>query len=191
MEKNSKKPPFDPSRFAMPSTGAEEFGTRKIRSVIPVNKPGKMEWVYVLDDEDFLIPGAALLDLKDGGRMYLVVPEIAAQLDDDVRLYTLAPAVTKQDKLFLWPCPIIRPGETPIPWHVTHIAAFDSAKTGWIRMKSNRACGFYDILEPKSAMPEPEWPEMSFSDMLKVAFNDDHIVDRDDHPALRRLLGEM
>ena len=46
MSSDKKKLPFDPSRFAMPSTGAEEFGTRKIRSVIPVNKPGKMEWVH-------------------------------------------------------------------------------------------------------------------------------------------------
>ena len=40
-------------------------------------------------------------------------------------------------------------------------------------------------------MPEPDWPDMSFADMLQTAFNDDHIVDRDDHPALRRLLGGM
>jgi hypothetical protein len=191
MTSNNKKLPFNPSRFAMPSTGAEEFGTRKIRSVIPVNKPGKMEWVHLLDDEDFLIPGAALLDLQDGGRVYLVVPEIAAQLDDDVRLFALAPVLTRQDKLFLWPCPIIRPGEKPNQWHVTHIAAFDAAKNGWIRMKSNRACGFYDIIEPEKIMPEPDWPDMSFADMLQIAFNDDHIIDRDDHPALRRLKGGM
>ena len=191
MSKDDKKPAFDPSRFAMPSTGAEEFGTRKIRSVIPVNKPGKMEWVHLLDDEDFLIPGAAFLDLQDGGRVYLVVPEIAAQLDDDVRLNKLAPALTKQDKLFLWPCPIIRPGETPNPWHSSHNEAYNAAKSGWIRMKSNRSCGFYDIIEPKSFMPEPDWPDMSFADMLQIAFNDDHIIDRDDHPALRRLKGGM
>ena len=50
-------------------------------------------------------------------------------------------------------------------------------------MKSNRACGFYDIIEPEKIMPEPEWPDMSFADMLQIAFNDDHIVDRDDHLA--------
>ena len=191
MTSNNKKLPFNPSRFAMPSTGAEEFGTRKIRSVIPVNKPGKMEWVHLLDDEDFLIPGAAFLDLQDGGRVYLVVPEIAAQLDDDVRLNKLAPALTKQDKLFLWPCPSIRPGETPNPWHISHNEAYNAAKSGWIRMKSNRSCGFYDIIEPKSFMPEPDWPDMSFADMLQIAFNDDHIIHRDDHPALRRLKGGM
>lgn len=64
MTSENEKNPFDPSRFAMLSTGAEEFGTRKIRSVIPVNKPGKMEWVHLLDHEDFFIPGAALLDLS-------------------------------------------------------------------------------------------------------------------------------
>ena len=191
MSKDDKKPAFDPSRFAMPSTGAEEFGTRKIRSVISVNKPGKMEWVRLFDHVDYLIPGSALLDLQDGGRMYLVVPEIAAQLEDDVRLYTLAPALTRQDKLFLWPCPIIRPGETPNPWHTSHNDAFNAARRGWIRMKSNRACGFYDIIEPEKIMPEPDWPDMSFADMLQIAFNDDHIVDRDDHPALRRLKGGM
>lgn len=191
MFKDDKKPAFDPSRFAMPSTGAEEFGTRKIRSVIPVNKPGKMEWVRVLDHSDYLIQGAALLDLEDGGRVYLVLPEIAVSLGDEVKLCNLAPAITRQDKLFLWPCPILRPGETPNPWHVSHITANDAAKKGWVRMKSNRSGGFYDIIEPQSFMPEPDWPGMLFGDMLKTAFNDDHIVDRDDHPALRRLLGDM
>ena len=191
MAKDDKKPPFNPSLFAMPSTGAEEFGTRKIRSVIPVNKPGKMEWVHLLDHPDFLIPGAAVLDLQNGGRMYLVVPELAAQLADDVKLFKLAPALTRQDKLFLWPCPIIQPGETPNSWHTSHNDAFHAAKSGWIRMKSNLACGFYDIIEPEKIMPEPDWPDMSFADMLQIAFNDDHIVDRDDHPALRRLLGGM
>ena len=175
----------------MPSTGAEEFGTRKIRSVIPVNKPGKMEWVHLLDHPDFLLPGAAFLDLQDGGRLYLVVPEIAAQLTDDVKLVKLAPGLTRQDKLFLWPCPLIPSGETPNPWHTSHNDAFNAAKGGWIRMKSNRACGFYDIIEPEKIMPEPDWPDMSFADMLQIAFNDDHIVDRDDHPALRRLKGGM
>ena len=191
MAKDDKKPPFNPSLFAMPSTGAEEFGTRKIRSVIPVNKPGKMEWVHLLDHPDFLIPGAAVLDLQNGGRLYLVVPEVAAQLADDVKLFKLAPALTRQDKLFLWPCPIIQPGETPNSWHTSHNDAFHAAKSGWIRMKSNLSCGFYDIIEPEKIMPEPDWPDMSFADMLQIAFNDDHIVDRDDHPALRRLLGGM
>ena len=191
MPSNNKTPPFDPSRFAMPSTGAEEFGTRKIRSVIPVNRPGKMEWVQLLDHPDFLLLGAAFLDLQDGGRLYLVVPEIAAQLADDVKLVKLAPGLTRQDKLFLWPCPMILEGNTPNPWHTSHNDAFNAAKNGWIRMKSNRACGFYDIIEPKKIMPEPDWPDMSFADMLQIAFNDDHIVDRDDHPALRRLKGGL
>jgi len=191
MTSENEKPPFDPSRFAMPSTGAEEFGTRKIRSVINTNKPGKMEWVRVFDHKDYFLPGAALLDLQDGGRKYLVVPEIAAQLGDDVKLCNIAPALTRQDKLFLWPCPILRPGETPNPWNVSHRDAFDAAKSGWIRMKSNSACGFYDIIEPEKIMPEPDWPDMSFADMLQIAFNDDHIIDRDDHPALRRLKGGM
>ena len=189
MSSDKKRPAFDPSRFAMPSTGAEEFGTRKIRSVIPVSKPGKMEWVQLLDHPDFLLLGAAFLDLQDGGRLYLVVPEIAAQLTDDVKLVKLAPGLTRQDKLFLWPCPLIPSGETPNPWHTSHNDAFNAAKNGWIRMKSNRACGFYDIIEPEKIMPEPDWPDMSFADMLQIAFNDDHIVDRDDHPALRRLKG--
>ena len=191
MSSDKKRPPFDPSRFAMPSTGAEEFGTRKIRSVIPVNRPGKMEWVHLLDHPDFLLPGAAFLDLQDGGRLYLVVPEIAAQLTDDVKLVKLAPGLTRQDKLFLWPCPLIPSGETPNPWHTSHNDAFNAAKSGWIRMKSNCACGFYDFIEPKKIMPDPDWPDMSFADMLQIAFNDDHIVDRDDHPALRRLKGGM
>jgi hypothetical protein len=39
-------------------------------------------------------------------------------------------------------------------------------------------------------LEDPEWPELSFQELVNLAFKD-KVVDRLDHPVLRRLRGEL
>jgi hypothetical protein len=36
---------------------------------------------------------------------------------------------------------------------------------------------------------DPEWPELGFWDLIKIAFRD-HLIDRIDHPVVKRLRGQ-
>jgi hypothetical protein len=45
-----------------------------------------------------------------------------------------------------------------------------------------------EIFEASGDLPEPVWPEISFEEILKIAFRD-RIVDRADHPLVQRLRG--
>ena len=50
--------------------------------------------------------------------------------------------------------------------------------------------GAYDVYEERAELSEPEWPNLSFHEILKVAFKD-HFINSLDHPVLRRLRGDI
>ena len=58
----------------------------------------------------------------------------------------------------------------------------------WIRLAANRTLGAYETYVATGDLPEPEWPEKSFQDLLRVAFRDRY-VDTLDHPVVKRLRG--
>jgi hypothetical protein len=58
----------------------------------------------------------------------------------------------------------------------------------WVRVTANMSLGAYEIWEAVGNLPEPEWPQLSFQDILKIAFRD-RIVDRPDHPLIMKLRG--
>jgi hypothetical protein len=60
----------------------------------------------------------------------------------------------------------------------------------WVRLQANRTGGTYDVRVTSATLPEPEWPDITFERLLEIAFAD-HIIDRLDHPVLRRLRGEI
>jgi hypothetical protein len=50
--------------------------------------------------------------------------------------------------------------------------------------------GAYEIFEPLGDISAPNWPDISFEEILKVAFRD-HIVDSIDHPLVKQLRGAV
>jgi hypothetical protein len=48
--------------------------------------------------------------------------------------------------------------------------------------------GAYEIFEASGDLPEPGWPDISFEEILKIAFRE-RLVDRADHPLVQRLRG--
>ena len=50
--------------------------------------------------------------------------------------------------------------------------------------------GAYEIFEAKGEIGEPEWPDLTMDAAIRIAFKD-CFIDSSDHPALRRLRGEM
>ena len=50
--------------------------------------------------------------------------------------------------------------------------------------------GAYEVFEATGDLPEPEWPDLPFPEILKIAFRD-RIVDRADHPLVQRLRGQV
>ena len=66
----------------------------------------------------------------------------------------------------------------------------EMAKKSWIRLVANMSLGAYEVYEAAGSLPDPEWPDLDFAEILKVAFKGQYITDID-HPVIRRLLGEL
>ena len=59
-----------------------------------------------------------------------------------------------------------------------------------MRVVANLSLGAYDVFGATGQLGEPEWPDLPFRELLRIAFKDRFISDLD-HPALRRLRGEV
>jgi hypothetical protein len=161
---------------------------KKLLTTVPVRKPGRQDFVRVHPDAGH-VGDFALVELKDDGEVFLVVPELQGELLGEwapVRLFT---AVNRQGVVFLWPVRLPDP-ETGRgnSWHESALDAAERAKTSWIRLASNRSLGAYEIFEAAANLGDPTWPEAPFPELLKIGFRD-RIVDREDHPLIARLRG--
>jgi len=64
------------------------------------------------------------------------------------------------------------------------------ATNRWVRVTANLGLGAYEIFEASAALPEPVWPDISFTQLLSIAFRD-RFINSPDHPVLKRLRGEL
>jgi hypothetical protein len=55
-------------------------------------------------------------------------------------------------------------------------------------MQSNMALGAYDVTT-SDHYPDPVWPKVALRELLRIAFGDGRLIDRDDHPIIRQLRG--
>ena len=99
-------------------------------------------------------------------------------------------AVNRQGVLFLWPVNLPGPDGKTLDWHRSMLEAAQMATTKWVRVQANMGLGAYDVYEALGELPEPEWPELQFSEILRTAFKN-RFIDTLDHPILRKLRGEV
>jgi hypothetical protein len=50
--------------------------------------------------------------------------------------------------------------------------------------------GAYEIAEAQGTLSDPEWPDLSIGELLRIAFKG-RLVDTIDHPILQKLRGEI
>ena len=55
-------------------------------------------------------------------------------------------------------------------------------------MKSNMSLRAYEIFQAENNIPDPQWPEQPFSELIRIAFRD-RLINTIDHPAVKRLRG--
>jgi hypothetical protein len=90
--------------------------------------------------------------------------------------------------LSIWPVRLLGSDGRQNEWWRSAQEAAELAMAKWIRLKADMALGAYQIFEAASSIAEPEWPDMPFMEMLRIAFRD-RLVDHADHPVLKRLRG--
>jgi hypothetical protein len=183
--------PFDPASLRLSQNLAASLGVKKALLTVPVRKPDKAWFVRVHPDESYRLQ-TCVIELKEDRETYLVARDLWPELMTEATFSprALFTSVNRQGVLFLWPVRLPGPDGKIDEWSRTSLEAAQRATKGWVRVQANMSLGAYDVFEATGQLPEPEWPQTPFQELLRTAFKDRYI-DRLDHPVLRKLRGEV
>jgi hypothetical protein len=190
--KNANTPPnpFDPAALRLDQSYADTVGVKKLITTIPVRKPNRQDFVRVHPDPKYRLTPAAIIEVKEDREVYLVTPSMAQVLPGEFATATLYTTISRQGILHVWPVKLPTPEGRQNEWHRSAGEAAEQATKKWVRVTSSMSLGAYEIFEASGDLPEPVWPDISFEEILKVAFRD-RVVDRADHPLVQRLQGVL
>lgn len=180
--------PFDLASLRLSQDFDDTVGVKKLLRTIPTRKPNTQDFVRTHPSEDYRLL-ARCVDLKDDRELFLVRPEVAHELVGETVVKTLFTAINRQGVLFVWPVSVPALDAKQLEWWRSMREAAELAMHSWVRVKANMDLGAYEIFEAGSLMADPVWPEISFQEILRIAFRD-RIIDRIDHPVVKRLRGE-
>lgn len=167
-----------------------EVGGKKLLTNVPVRRPRRQEFVRVHPDPAWHL-AAALLEVEEDGENYLVVSALQKALSEEVLPVDLVTAMNRSGLLFLWPVKRAKGGKRDNAWHTSAQEGARLAQKRWVKIASNRDLAAYEITQAAGHYPDPEWPsDLTFSDILKLAFKD-HVIQDMRHPVLCRLRGEI
>lgn len=180
--------PFDPNNLRLSQNFAASGGTKKILTTVPVRKPSKESFIRTHPEQRLT---AAVLDLKDDQEVYLINPTLHEELcsEPTYGVRSLVTAITRQNDVFIWPIKMPRPDGKIDAWGESSMIASKIAIDKWIRVSSNMSLAAYEIREAIGNFPEPNWPDLSHEEILRIAFSKFYI-DSLDHPVVKRLRGE-
>jgi hypothetical protein len=180
--------PFDPAALRLPQAFAEGAAVKKLLTTIPVRKPGRQEFVRVRPGEDWRLAPAAILELKEDREIFLVCPHLVQALLSEVAPAVLYTAITRQGTLFLWPARLPVPDGRKNEWHRSAHEGAEMAMDKWIRVTANMNLGAYEFSVALNGLADPEWPDITFHEILRIAFRH-RIIDSEDHLVVKRLRG--
>jgi hypothetical protein len=96
------------------------------------------------------------------------------ELKDDREIYLVPPSIA-----------IDLPGEYAM---TTIYVAINRQGVTFLWPVANHSLGAYEMFEAASTIPDPEWPELPFQELLRIGFRD-RLIDRLDHAVVKRLRG--
>lgn len=187
-KKSNTSDQFDPSRLRLSQNFTESVGVKKALLTIPVRKPVRQDFVRTHPDKSFRLE-TAVIELKEDRETYLIDPELWHELPGEIVPKVLLTTMNRQGVLSLWPIRLPREDGRHDAWNNSALEAAELAQSKWLRIAANMSLGAYEVYEAISKLPEPDWPEVAFPEILKIAFRDRFITDLS-HPVVRRLRGE-
>jgi hypothetical protein len=180
--------PFDPNRLRLDQNFTETTGVKKLLKTVHARRPHPHDFVRVHPDESYRV-NTALLDFRDErDALYLVTPPVAKEMPGEFTTSTLYTTISRQGVVLLWPIRLPTTDGRRNEWHRSLAEAAELAMTRWVRVKANMALGAYETFVAAGTIPDPQWPDVTFAELLRIAFTD-RLIDSLDHPAIRRLRG--
>ena len=110
------------------------------------------------------------------------------ELAGEVVFKTVFTAINRQGVTFLWPVRLPAPDDRKSEWSRSERIGAELAMTQWVRTRANMSLGAYEHHIAEGVMADPVWPDISFQELLRIAFRD-RMVTSIDHPVVKRLRG--
>ena len=180
--------PFNPESLRLKPDAFEEVGVKKLITHVAAEKPGRQPFVRTHKGKSYWLE-TAVLEVEDLRETYLVNPGLWDDLAGEIVPKLLVTTITLTGNLSLWPIGLPRSDGRTSTWHESALAAARAARDHWVRVQSDMSLRAYRVQVATGKLPEPEWPDLSFQQILAIAFRD-RFIDTLDHPVLRKLRGE-
>ena len=179
---------FDLESLRVSQDFVKDSGVKKLLTTVPVRKPNRQDFVRVHPDSSYVLD-TMLLNLKEERETYLVAPSFRDEIPQELTHTRLALATNRQKVIFLWQMRLPDSSGKTDAWSMSALEAYEEAKENWVRVSANMSLGAYEIYEALGNLSDPEWPEVSMDEIVRIAFRN-AFVESYDHPVLRRLRGE-
>ena len=179
--------PFDLASLRLNPSFLETAGVKKLLTTVPARRPSPQDFVRVHPSPEYR-ESFAMIDLKDDREDFLVRPELLPELAGEVVYKTMFTAINRQGVPFLWPIRLPAPDDRKSDWPRSAREGAEMAMGQWIRLKANMSLGAYEITVAESVMADPVWPELSYQELVRIAYRD-RMITTLDHPVVKRLRG--
>jgi hypothetical protein len=120
------------------------------------------------------------VDREEQDEAYFVAPAMRGLLAEDLKPVLLQLTINRKGVVFIWPLTL--PSEdNPLgrSWHESARKAAEIAKTDWIRIGADKGLGGYRVRKAEGHLSDPQWPDKTFNELLKIAFADRIILSED------------
>lgn len=178
----------DVQSLRLPQNFEQTIGVKKAFLTVPVQKPSKESFIRT---NPALRIETCVIELKEDREVYLVSPDLWNELAAESTFGTRAlfGTMNRQGVFSIWPVRLPGADGKLDNWNRSALEAASMAETRWVRVASNMDLKAYEVFVAQASWPEPEWPELSFGEILRIAFKG-RVVEALDHPVLKRLRGE-
>ena len=179
--------------------GNQGAGVETLRVALPHHKlPDAKDFVRLHpDDENWWSPELCFVNVPIKGQKRdllhmvdedLVPPDLLPQ----VMRFRLALASKPHDVFFL--CHVPSQNLDNI-YNTDNLKACEMAKTRFVKAATDRSENGLEgyVIHPcrdVDAFPNPKWPTQTLDDLITLTFGSGRTIDREDHPALLRLIGK-
>jgi hypothetical protein len=180
--------PFDDlASLRLSQDFAAELGVERPLLRVPVRRPNKQDFVRTHPDSQFRLD-TAVLEMEADNETFLIHPACRTELFAELVPVRLYAAISRAGTVFLWPVRLPQPDGRSNPWWDSAHEAAAMAQSRWLRVVADRDLGAYQILRAAATLDDPVWPNVSFAELVRLAFRD-RLINSPDHPALRKLQG--
>jgi len=184
----STAPVLDLDQFRLPQDFGDVVGVKKVLTKIPVKKPDRQAFIRVRPEPEYQFQ-TSLLELKEEREYYLLGPDALSACPNEAIPMILYLAITRLGSLFIWPVRLPKSDGRDNEWHASAREAAVHAQHAWVSVRSNPDVRGYDVLLATATIPEPQWPDKPFNELLAIAFKGRIILDPF-HEVLLRLAGD-